>query len=69
VLALEDSADATSLWLACNNFYVITRYNRSRLYAAAVWNLAAAIDAARNDRAVPARTPDAVIPAKAATRP
>jgi membrane-bound lytic murein transglycosylase B len=53
VLALEDGADATSLWLACNNFYVITRYNRSRLYAAAVWKLAAAIDAARS--AIPAK--------------
>jgi membrane-bound lytic murein transglycosylase B len=55
VLALEEGADATSLWLACNNFYVITRYNRSRLYAAAVWKLAAAIDVARRDVVIPAK--------------
>ncbi|MCC6867308.1 MAG: lytic murein transglycosylase B [Burkholderiales bacterium] len=41
VLLLEESADgATSLWIAYPNFYVITRYNKSRLYAAAVWALA-----------------------------
>ena len=33
--------------IAYPNFYVITRYNRSRLYASAVINLAEAIRAAR----------------------
>ena len=33
----------TRYWIALNNFYVITRYNRSRLYASAVWNLAQAV--------------------------
>ena len=47
LLLLEESATDASLWIACANFYVITRYNRSRLYAAAVWKLAEAIKAAR----------------------
>jgi len=47
VLMLEESAQDASHWLACHNFYVITRYNRSRLYATAVWRLAEAIRAAR----------------------
>jgi membrane-bound lytic murein transglycosylase B len=47
VLMLEESAGDASHWLACHNFYVITRYNRSRLYATAVWRLAEALRAAR----------------------
>lgn len=41
LLLLEEGSDgAMSLWIAYPNFYVITRYNKSRLYAAAVWELA-----------------------------
>lgn len=50
LLLLEENGDgeaAMSLWVACPNFYVITRYNKSRLYAAAVWALAERLRGAR----------------------
>jgi membrane-bound lytic murein transglycosylase B len=47
LLLLEESRSDASYWIACHNFYVITRYNRSRLYATAVWQLAQALKGAR----------------------
>jgi len=50
LLLLEEKSDAgesASYWIACQNFFVITRYNRSRLYAASVVRLAAAVKSAR----------------------
>jgi membrane-bound lytic murein transglycosylase B len=42
ILLLEER-DGPRHYLAYNNWYVITRYNRSRLYASAVWTLAETI--------------------------
>jgi membrane-bound lytic murein transglycosylase B len=41
--APENDEQRASYWIACPNFYVITRYNKSRLYAAAVVALARAV--------------------------
>jgi len=44
-LVTLEGADGTEYWLAFRNFHVITRYNRSPLYAMAVHQLAQAIAA------------------------
>ncbi len=43
----DDGVEGASYWIACHNFYVLTRYNRSRLYATAVFELATAVRLAR----------------------
>lgn len=47
-LFVLESKDGPEYWLGFNNFYVITRYNRSTYYAMSVLQLAEAIRAARN---------------------
>ena len=45
-LRLEEE-DGMRYWLGLQNFYVITRYNHSAMYAMAVWELSQAIASAR----------------------
>jgi len=45
-LRLEEE-DGVRYWLGLQNFYVITRYNHSAMYAMAVWELSQAIAVAR----------------------
>ncbi|MBE0510367.1 MAG: lytic murein transglycosylase B [Chromatiales bacterium] len=46
LIALDRSPEEKEYWLAMHNFYVITRYNRSQLYAMAVHQLSEAIRSA-----------------------
>ncbi|MFB3078233.1 MAG: lytic murein transglycosylase, partial [Lysobacterales bacterium] len=44
-VARLEELDGISYWLTFKNFYVITRYNRSPLYAMAVFELSEALQA------------------------
>ena len=48
LVSLSTPNEATAYWLGLQNYYVITRYNRSAAYAMSVIDLGAAIREARN---------------------
>lgn len=43
LIDLPEEDDSVSFWFATNNFFVVTQYNRSYMYAAAVLSLAEAL--------------------------
>ena len=43
VIELETPSQSAKVWVGLNNFYVITRYNRSSFYAIAILELASAL--------------------------
>lgn len=44
IISLDYADGKNEYWLCFENFYVITRYNRSRMYASSVWSLAYALE-------------------------
>lgn len=61
-LLMLEEADGQSYRLAFGNWYVLTRYNRSRLYATAVWDLAQALLKARAEAPRTAPPPGSLQP-------
>ncbi len=47
IISLDNADGRDEYWLTFENFYVITRYNRSRMYASSVWSLAYALKQTR----------------------
>ncbi|TAG49999.1 MAG: lytic murein transglycosylase B [Betaproteobacteria bacterium] len=43
LISLDRADGENEYWITFENFYVITRYNRSRMYASSVWSLAYAL--------------------------
>jgi membrane-bound lytic murein transglycosylase B len=43
LISLDRADGSNQYWITFENFYVITRYNRSRMYASSVWSLAYAL--------------------------
>ena len=50
IISLDNADGQNEYWLTFENFYVITRYNRSRMYASSVWSLAYALKKAATNR-------------------
>jgi membrane-bound lytic murein transglycosylase B len=65
MLIAVDETDGVHWRVGYNNFYVITRYNHSALYAMAVYELAAAVKQRVLMNDAPGATPEAVAPAAA----
>ncbi len=56
-LLAYEGLNGTEYWVGFHNFFVITRYNRSTMYALAVYQLGQAISEAAGSRKTPAAAP------------